>query len=137
MKKLSFLFSLVASVALFYAFKSKDEKFSIIGKWNGKDKTGSMIINFLPDGHYEMIQEGKVQKSDEKMELTYKFDNTHSPAWLDLIMTLKAEKPIVMGMEGIVNVIDNNTLKANFGTKERPNEFAGPKVTDFKRIIEK
>jgi uncharacterized protein (TIGR03067 family) len=117
---------------------SSDPKFSIIGKWSTLDEKGNiMSFTFKEDGHYEMSTPEGTQKTDKKAELTYVFDQTKSPIWIDLIMKNKKDERMTLVIKGIVEIVDQDNIKMNMGGDERPSDFFGKKVAAFQRTSKK
>ena len=77
------------------------------------------------------------QKTDKKAELTYVFDQTKSPIWIDLIMKNKKDERMTLVIKGIVEIVDQDNIKMNMGGDERPSDFFGKKVAAFQRTSKK
>ena len=135
-----YLFSLILIVTLSSSFSPINEntKFSIIGKWVTQDDKGNLMsFTFKEDGHYEMNTPEGTQKTDKKADLSYVFDQSKSPMWIDLIMKNKKDERMTLTLKGIVEIVDNDNIKMNMGGDERPSDFFGKKVAAFQRASKK
>lgn len=113
-------------------------KFSIIGKWQTIDEKGNLMsFTFKEDGHYEMTTPEGTQKTDKKAELSYTFDQSKSPIWIDLVMRNKNDERMTLTIKGIIEIVDNDNIKMNMGGDERPTDFFGRKVAAFQRASKK
>jgi hypothetical protein len=136
MKSTSFFFTIIFAI-LCLSFRANNPHFNILGRWTTTDSKGEFIeYDFSKNGKYEIATKDKKQKSDRTMEMKYTFDDSKSPAWIDLEIINKKDPRMSLTIQGIVEVIDENNFKMNLGgMKDRPFDFSGNNVAIFHRII--
>lgn len=136
--KFVFLIKLFLVAFCCVSFQSQNPPFSIVGKWQTIDEKGNLMsFEFKKDGHYEMTTSEGTQKTDKKAELTYVFDQSKSPFWIDLILRNKKDSRMTLTLKGILEVIDKDNIKINIGGIDRPTDFFGNKVAAFQRAEKK
>lgn len=124
--------------------------FSLVGTWEGgsADKKGRLV--FRENGELEMHAQGQAPlKTNEEGRVTYVFDNTKSPAWLDIVIVPLAppdtetmqrmQLPTEIRMLGIVEIISADEIKLQLAsemvTQDRPNSFESVRnAVIFRRV---
>lgn len=127
-KNILFLFS-AAIIVLFSCNKAP----SITGEWISEDEYRSPETTiFKDDNTFIVIKDNKVKEFDsENKSVTYELDDSHKPAWIDIIVTDKINKEEIMRIKGIYEFLSDNTIRMciNGGKYEveksliRPSEF--------------
>jgi Txe/YoeB family toxin of Txe-Axe toxin-antitoxin module len=131
----SFFAIVLAIICLSFRTDGNAEGFTILGKWVTTDSKGTFIeYGFASNGKYEIVTKDKIQKSDKTMGMNYTFDDTKSPAWIDLEIINKKDPKMSLKILGIIQIIDENSFKMNLGDmKNRPMDFSGSNVAIFSR----
>jgi hypothetical protein len=138
MKSTASLFAIVlVMICLAFRTAQKPKPFTITGKWATTDSRGGTIeYDFAPDGKYEIVTKEKTQKTDKTTEMKYIFDDTKSPAWIDLEIINKKDPKMSLKLLGLIQIIDEKSFKLNLGDmKNRPKDFSGSNVAIFNRTV--
>jgi hypothetical protein len=122
-------------ICLSFRTGQKPKPFTIAGKWVTTDSKGASIeYDFARDGKYEIATKDKVQKTDKTTEMKYTFDDTRSPAWIDLEIINKKDPKMSLKILGVIQIIDEKSFKLNLGDmRNRPKDFSGSNVAIFSR----
>jgi hypothetical protein len=131
----SFLTIVLAIICLSFRTSQNPKLFTIVGKWATTDLKGAYIeYDFARNGKYEIVTKEKVQKTDKTTEMNYTFDDSRSPAWIDLEVINKKDPKMSLKIVGIIQIIDEKSFKMNLGDmKNRPMDFSGNNVAIFNR----
>jgi uncharacterized protein (TIGR03067 family) len=135
MKSLSLFFT-ISIVIMCLSFRADTPHFAIIGRWAATDSKETYIeYVFYKNKKYEIVTKDKKQKSDKTTEMKYTFDDSKSPAWIDLEIINKKDPRMSLKILGIIEIIDENNFKMNIGgMKDRPSDFSGNNVAAFHRM---
>ncbi len=115
------------------------QAFSIVGQWEGTDETGETgRFNFDNEGYVALTKGGitmggkNYDDHGKKVNLTYRFDTTYTPAHLDILVKEEGSEK-GRNMLLLVKIIDNNTIVMAQEGGARPKGVTDDNSMTFKR----
>lgn len=129
----------LAAIILISLFSLGRQDFTIVGKWKGQEKSGTITyMEFDEEGYVSMRRNDEVMGGKdfkikgESFSMFYTIDLEKNPPQLDVTVTRKSTAA-QRKMFGIIKIINNNNIIVSLTERVRPENFDGPEAISFKR----
>ena len=123
---------LIASLLFVLSFSAYSQHQEIIGTWKGEDHGQLGQFIFDKEGFVYLTLDNETvggpsyEFQGVKASATYKLDPSHSPIWIDFVLTFESDGSEIDWMSGIVDFSDDFTemqISLDLEGKGRPESF--------------